>query len=59
MKPMTAKLAFEGIKNLIGDMPPHKLDDLLECLVLLEGDSYNRGIKSLINELWREYEGDL
>lgn len=54
MKTMDAKLAFEGIKNLL-DVPPHKLDDLLEVLVLLERDSYNRGIRSLINKLKGEY----
>ena len=55
MKTMDAKLAFEGIKNLL-DVPPHKLEDLLECLVLLEGDSYHRGIRALINKLKEEYE---
>lgn len=58
MKEMNAKLAFEGIKNLL-DVPQHKLDDLLECLVLLERDSCNRGIKSLIDKLLNEYERDL
>jgi len=55
MKPMNAKLAFEGIKNLLGGVPSHKLDDLLECLILLEQDSYNRGIKSVIDKLLIDY----
>ena len=58
MKEMSAKLAFEGIKNLL-DIPQHKLDDLLECLILLERDSYNRGIKSLIDKLLNEYEKNM
>lgn len=58
MKTMDAKLAFEEIKNLL-DIPKHKLDNLLEVLVLLERDSYGRGIKSLIEKLKGEYEESL